>query len=56
VTERSALEGLIRRKNLEHYRNLLTKTQDGTERKPILTLLAEEETTEPPPLQAKDIS
>ena len=50
----SAVQEFVHRKNLEHYRNLLTKTQDGAEREQILKLLAEEEANEPPPFDAKD--
>ena len=50
------MQDFVRRQNLEHYRNLLTKTQDGAERQQILRLLAEEEAAEPPRLQDKDTS
>ena len=50
------MQDFVRRKNLEHYRHLLTKTQDGPEREQILKLLAEEEAAEPPLLPAKDTS
>ncbi len=39
------LEEFIRRKNIDHFRNLLGKTTDEAERKILLGLLAQEEAT-----------
>jgi hypothetical protein len=41
--ERRSMDRFIRQQNVEHFRLLLGTTTDETERKRILTLLAEEQ-------------
>lgn len=43
------MQEFIRRKNIERYRKLLAETQDETQRKVLLELLAKEEESASPP-------